>query len=294
MKKLLFYGLCAIFAAAAAPAFGEEIEKTIDAAATGHVVVANIAGSLTIHGWSREQVEVKGKIEERVEEVIVERDGNIVNVRVKVPKKGGRNIDADLYIQVPQGSSIDISAVSADIEVMGVRGDQKLESVSGEIVTEAFAADITANVVSGDVEVRGKGSDIETNAGSVSGDVTLIGLAGVVEGGTVTGEVLVEGGSFDRAKLHSVNGDVLFRSELRRGGKLEAEAVNGAIDLEFSTDVAGRFEFDTLNGDIKNCFGPKPQRTSKYTPGWNLHFQEGDGDAQVKGSTVNGNISICR
>ena len=294
MNKPLVYGLCAMLAAIAAPVSGEEVDRTIDASATGHVVVANTAGSITVRGWSREQVEVKGKLEERVEEVIVERDGNVVNIQVKVPRKGGRDIDADLHIQVPQGSSINVSTVSADIEVVAVRGEQKLETVSGDIDTEAFVADVTANVVSGDVEVRGQGKDIATNAGSVSGDVSLIRLAGVIEGGTVTGDVLITDGSFDRARLHSVNGEVVFDSELRSGGKLEAEAVNGTIDLTFSGDIAGRFEIDTLNGDIDNCFGPKPQRTSKYTPGWNLRFEEGDGDARVKASTVNGDISICR
>jgi DUF4097 and DUF4098 domain-containing protein YvlB len=294
MKKLLVYGLCAIFAAAAAPALGEEVDKTVDAAATGHVVVANTAGSIMIRGWSRDQVEVKGSLEERVEEVIVERDGNTVTIQVKVPKRGGRDIDADLRIQVPKGSSIDVTTVSSDIEVTDVQGEQTLESVSGDIDTVAFAADVTGRVVSGDIEIRGMGKDIKTDAGSVSGDVSLFRLAGIAEGNTVTGDVLVDDGSFDRATLSSVNGEVIFRSELRPGGKLETEAVNGTIDLEFKGGVSGRFEFDTLNGDIKNCFGPEPQRTSKYTPGWNLHFQEGDGDARVKGSTVNGDISICR
>ena len=294
MNKQLVCGLCAVLAALAAPAFAEEVDRTIDAAATGHIVIANTAGSITVRGWSREQVEVTGSLEERVEELIVERDGNRVNIQVKVPRRGGRDIDAELYIQVPEGSSVDVSTVSADIEIAAVRGEQKLEAVSGDIDTEAFVADVTVHVVSGDVEVRGQGKDIETSAGSVSGDVTLIRLAGAIEGGTVTGDVLITDGSFDRASLHSVNGDVVFDSELRSGGKLEAEAVNGEIDLRFSGDIAGRFEIDTLNGDIDNCFGPKPQRTSKYTPGWNLRFEEGDGDARVTASTVNGDISICR
>lgn len=294
MNKQLVYGLCAVLAAVAAPASGEEVDRTIDASASGHIVIANTAGSITVRGWSQDQVEVKGSLEERVEELIVERDGNIVNIHVKVPRRGGRDIDADLRIQVPQDSSIDVSTVSADIEIAGVRGEQKLEAVSGDIDTEAFEADVTVNVVSGDIEVRGQGKDTETSAGSVSGDVSLVRLAGTIEGGTVTGDVLIADGSFDRARLHSVNGDVVFESELRSGGKLEAEAVNGTIDLEFAGDLGGRFEIDTLNGDIDNCFGPKPQRTSKYTPGWNLRFEEGDGDARVTASTVNGDISICR
>ena len=294
MNKQLVYGFCAVLAAVVAPASAEEVSRTIDAAATGHIVIANTAGSITVRGWSREEEEVTGSLEERVEELVVERDGNLVHIHVKVPRKGGRDIDADLDIQVPEGSSVDVSTVSADIEIAGVRGEQKLEAVSGDIDTEAYVADVTVNVVSGDVEVRGQGKDIETSAGSVSGDVTLIRLAGTVEGGTVTGDVLITDGSFDRASLHSVNGEVVFDSELRSGGKLEAEAVNGTIDLSFSGGIAGRFEIDTLNGDIDNCFGPKPQRTSKYTPGWNLRFEEGDGDARVTASTVNGDISICR
>ena len=49
-----------------------------------------------------------------------------------------------------------------------------------------------------------------------------------------------------------------------------------------------------LNGDIDNCFGGKPERTSKYTPGWELSFTEGDGDGRVEMSTMNGDLSICR
>lgn len=294
MKKLLIFGLGAILAAAAAPACGEDVDRTVDASATGYVVISNTAGSITVRGWSREEVEVKGTLEKRVEELIVERDGNVVNIQVKVPRKGGRDIDADLQIQVPEGSSVDISTVSADIEVVAVKGEQKLEAVSGDIDCEAFGADVSANVVSGDVEIRGQGKDTETNAGSVSGDVSLTGVSGVLDAGTVTGDVTVENGSFDRVKVHSVNGDVDFNSELRSGGKLDAEAVNGDLELLFSGGIAGRFEVDTLNGDIDNCFGPEPQRTSKYTPGWNLRFEEGDGDARVNASTVNGDITICR
>ena len=49
-----------------------------------------------------------------------------------------------------------------------------------------------------------------------------------------------------------------------------------------------------LNGDIDNCFGPKPERTSKYAPGQELSFQEGNGNARIDVSTMNGDISICR
>lgn len=280
--------------ALAASAAAEEVNRTLDASPDGHVHISNISGSVSVNGWSRDQVEVTGEIGPNVEELIFERSGDKVTIKVKVPRKSGRGVQSDLYVQVPAGSSIDVGTVSADIEVAGVRGEQKLEAVSGDIETECGNADVSAGTVSGDVIMRGNGEDAETHSASVSGDVGLYKLAGEVFAESVSGDLDIDDGSFDRASFNVVNGDVMFRSELRRGGKLKAETVNGEVDLRFSGDVSGQFDIDTFNGDIDNCFGPKPKRTSKYAPGMELSFTEGDGNARVTVSTVNGDISICR
>ena len=280
--------------ALAAGAAAEDVNRTMDASPDGHVHISNISGSVAVDAWSRDQVEVTGKIGPKVEELIFERSGDKITIKVKVPRKSGRGIESDLYIRVPEASSIDVGTVSADIDVTGVRGEQKLEAVSGDIETECDDADVTAGTVSGDVVIRGNGKDAETHSASVSGDVDLYKLAGEVFAESVSGDLFIEDGSFDRASFNVVNGDVVFRSELRSGGKLKAETVNGEVSLDFAGDVSGQFDIDTFNGDIDNCFGPKPRRTSKYAPGMELSFSEGNGDARVTVSTVNGDISICK
>ena len=291
MKKLTVIVLGLLLAA---PIMAEEVDRTLDAASDGRVHISNIAGSVTVNGWSRDQVEVTGELGRNVEELIFERDGDKITIKVKVPKKSGRGIESDLYVQLPQGSSIDVSTVSADIDVKQVMGEQSLGTVSGDIDTESAKSDISAEAVSGDIEINGQDSATNTRANTVSGDVVLTGVAGVADTESVSGDVTVIDGSFERIDMNTVNGDLLFRSALQAGGKLTAETVNGSIDLEFSGDVSGRFDIDTFNGGIDNCFGPKPERTSKYTPGLELSFQEGDGDARVKVSTLNGDVSICR
>lgn len=277
----------------ALPVVADDVDRTVDAAADGHVHVSNIAGEVTIRGWSRNEVEVTGELGRNVEELIVERDGNRVTIKVKVPRRSGRGIASDLHIQVPQGSSIDVGTVSADIDVTEVQGEQGLNTVSGDVNTEAFGNDISAESVSGDIEVSGQKKDAETDASTVSGNVTLFRVAGAVEAASVSGDVIVDEGSFDRASLETVNGDIVFHSDVRNGGKISAETVNGNIDLEFDRKVGGRYNIDTFNGNIRNCYGPKAVRTSKYTPGWELNFEEGDGNARVNVSTLNGDISIC-
>ena len=278
----------------AAPVMAEEVDRTLDAASDGRVHISNIAGAVTIDGWSRDQVQVTGELGRNVEELIFERDGDKVTIKVKVPQKSGRGIESDLYIQVPQASSIDVSTVSADIEVMKVTGEQSLGTVSGDIDTEGAESDISAEAVSGDIEVNGQNKVTNTRANTVSGDVQLVRVAGIADTESVSGDVTITDGSFERIDMSTVNGDLMFRSALQAGGKLTAETVNGSVDIEFTDDVSGRFDIDTFNGDIDNCFGPKPERTSKYTPGLELSFQEGDGDARVNISTLNGDVSICR
>jgi DUF4097 and DUF4098 domain-containing protein YvlB len=290
MKKLTAIALALLFAA---PVAAEEVDRKLDAASDGAVEVSNIAGSVTVDGWDRNEVHVKGTLGRNVEELIFERDGDRITIKVKVPKRGGRGIDSDLTISVPSGSSLDVAAVSADIDVTGVQGEQKLEAVSGDIDTEAFEADVRAGTVSGDVLIKGKGKDAETHGNTVSGDVVLRDLAGEVGAESVSGDVIVNGGSFDRAQFNTVNGDIEFNAELRKDGRLSAETVNGEVDLQFEGKVSGRFDVDTFNGDIDNCFGPKPERTSKYAPGQELSFQEGSGDARINVSTMNGDITIC-
>ena len=276
------------------PVMAEEVDKTLDAAPDGQVIISNIAGSVTVTGWSRNAVEVTGTLGRNVEELIFERNRDKVRIKVKVPRRGGRGIDSDLHISVPQDSSIDVSGVSADISVTEVMGEQRLHTVSGDVSTESAGSDVMAESVSGDVEVDGDKSDAETMARTVSGDVTLFRVSGMVSAESVTGDVIVDEGSFSRVDLSVVNGELLFQAELRQDGKLSAETVNGDVDVELVGDVSAKIDVNTVNGRIRNCFGPEPERTSKYAPGWSLSFTEGDGNGRVNISTVNGGVSLCR
>ena len=291
MKKIsvIILGLLLVSATAA-----EEVDRTLDAAPDGQVDVSNIAGSITVKGWSRDQVEVTGTLGKKVEELVFERDDDTITIKVKVPKRSGRGIDSDLYISVPQNSSIDVSAVSADIDVSDLKGEQELNTVSGDVTTEAAGEDVVAGSVSGDIEVRGESKDGETEANTVSGDVTLFRVAGEVNAESVSGDVIVDEGSFNRVDLSTVNGELIFQSTLRKDGKLSAETVNGDVDVEFVGDVSAKIDVSTFNGRIRNCFGPEATRTSKYTPGWGLNFTEGDGDGRVEISTMNGGVNLCR
>ena len=291
MKKLLISALVSLLATTAS---AEQVDRTIDAVLDGQIEVSNISGSITVQGWKQDSVQVTGTLGRNVDELIVERDGDRILVKVKVPRKSGRDIDSDLRISVPQNSSLDVGTVSADIDVKNVAGEQSLHTVSGDVTTEYSGEDVQAESVSGDVEITGNGADGEVYATTVSGNVTLFRLGGEVKAEAVTGDVTVDEGSFSRARLETVNGELAFHAELRKGGRLDIDSVNGDVDVEFDGEASGRFDIETFNGRINNCFGPKAERTSKYAPGLELSFTEGDGSGRTKISTLNGNVSLCK
>ncbi len=293
MKHLILIVVgCLLFSTSNA----RDVNESLAADAKGHVAISNLAGSVKVTGWSRKTVEITGSLGDDVEELIFDRDGDEIIIKVKAPdrRRGRSDITSKLTIHVPKGSSIEVATVSADIAVEGVQGEQELLSVSGEIETQSFAADIVAESVSGDIDVQGDGKNTESEFASVSGDITAENLAGNVAVESVSGEAVIAGGSFDRARIETVSGDIAYRATLRKDGKLQVETINGRVTIDFVGDVSARFDIDTFNGDIDNCFGPKAHRTSRYAPGMELSFTEGDGNGRVIISTFNGDLTICK
>lgn len=286
--KVLLISLLSTVACAA-----ENVNRTLDAAEDGDIHISNVAGSIEVHGWSRSQVEVTGEHGDGVEELIFERDGNDVNIRVRQKRHSIRNGSADLVINVPAASSLRIHTVSADIDIEDVLGEQELESVSGDITTAAYASEVEAESVSGDIEIEGDNQSSSFSLHTVSGDIEVQNLSGEIRLESVSGDISTIKGEFTRAIGNTVNGDIVFHVALLDGGRMDLETVNGEVDVNFGGPVSARIDIETFNGNIRNCFGPESVRTSKYAPGRELTFTEGSGAGRVKIETMNGNVRIC-
>jgi DUF4097 and DUF4098 domain-containing protein YvlB len=289
-KILLAASLAVLLAEAAA---AERVDRRIGAAGDAIVTIQNTAGSVEIRGWSRNEVEVKGDLGRDVEELLLERDGKEVRIEVRAPRGNNVRIGSDLEIRVPQGSSVEVSGVSIDIDIADVRGDLRLSAVSGDIDAEGSEGDIEIETVSGDVQVEGRGQEGDHRFNTVSGDIDVQNVSGDIAMESVSGDLLLVDGTFERVNLNTTSADVVFRAALAGSGRLEVETINGDLDINFSDEVSARFDIETFNGEIRNCFGPEPVRTSRYTPGSELKFTEGGGAGRVTIRTLNGDLRLC-
>lgn len=272
---------------------GSPINERKPADPTGHVEISNTAGSVEVTGWARGEIEVTGELGDGVERLEFSQSGKLTRVKVIMPKRSSRVEGTDLVVRIPAGSSLFVNTVSADVRSQGVRGSQRLQSVSGDIQTEAAAEDVECKTVSGDVVVNGTGQSSLLTVTTVSGDATLAGLAGEVNGNTVSGNFAISAGETSRSRLRSTSGDLGLKGRLGPDARIDFESISGDVRLDLLGPVGAEFEVSSFNGEIRNCFGPKPVRTSEYAPGTELRFKEGQGTARVRIKTLNGDINIC-
>ncbi|MGH8282787.1 MAG: DUF4097 family beta strand repeat-containing protein [Gammaproteobacteria bacterium] len=274
------------------PASGDtQINHTLNAALNGTVRVNNVAGSVKVRGWVKNQVQVTGILTGDVT-LDFHGSGNGVEIRAVYPENSHNNAEADLTIQIPVASRLTVNTVSADIGSHGLSGSAQLESVSGNVTLDSHDSDIGAKSVSGGVTINGSTSGAHISGHSISGDVKISGVDGDVQAGSISGTVRVSQSRLDRARLNSTSGNVDFSATLAKSGNYSFNSTSGNLSLTFPKTPDARFDISSFSGSIDNNFGPKPQRTSEYGPGVELHFVSGHGDAQVNAKTLSGNISL--
>jgi hypothetical protein len=276
----------------AAFAGGGSVDRTVNATPNGEVVISNVSGTVDVRGWDRNEVRVTGQLEEDVERVDVESTGGRTMIKVIVPH-GGNDGDATLEIQVPRMSSVEVSAVSADVSSRGVLGMQRLKSVSGEITADISGDDSEVRSVSGDMTVRGSGKPLRLRVSSVSGSLDLTNAAGSLDVVTVSGDVRVQMGDTSEVRARTTSGDLNVRAKLTPDGRVDAEGVSGDLTLRLAASGALSLELESFSGDITGCLANSVERVSKYGPGVRLTVRNVESGPRVRAKTLSGDIEIC-
>src|SRR3954470_24530989 len=183
--------LCLLPLCACGGAKAGSVDRKVNAEPSGEVVISNVSGRVDVRGWDRNEVQVSGSLGEGVERVDVESASGRTTIKVILPRGSSHDGDADLTIQVPKMSSVEVGAVSADVSSHGVFGTQRLKSVSGEITADVAGDDSEVRSVSGDVTVHGSGKPVSLRVSSVSGSLDLLNAAGKLDVVTVSGDARV-------------------------------------------------------------------------------------------------------
>jgi DUF4097 and DUF4098 domain-containing protein YvlB len=273
----------------------DSIDRKVAAQPNGEVIISNVSGAVDVRGWDRNEVQVTGQLGESVERVDVESSGGRTVVKVVLPHRGSRDGDAVIEVQVPRNSSVEVSAVSADVSSRGVLGTQRLNSVSGEITADIAGNESAARSVSGDVTLRGVGKPVSVRVSSVSGSLDINNFGGKVEVVTVSGDARVQVGEANDIRGRTTSGNLELIGKLTRDARVDVEGVSGDLLLRLSAPGGLSAEIESFSGDIEGCLARGVERVSKYGPGTRLTLRATgvESGARIRAKTLSGDVDIC-
>lgn len=296
---LLFALLCLIARSPAARA--EAIERDWPHSDLGSVTVDNAFGSVTVVGWSKPRVELRGDIGSRGRltvrsesdtrlHIAVVADANSTSGAPRQPVVRSGDIGARLVLHVPHAVALTVTGISADVEVRGLRHAPivAISTVSGDQEIDVSVRAARLKSVSGDIQLRG--ASPRTTLSVISGDLHLHDFAGGATVSTVSGDVRIADASLGVLDIDSVSGDVRIAGAPAPRALWNIDSVGGDIDLAMPSLERIAILGNSLAGDIEH-----PVATAHRSPvgtGKRLEFLPARSDARVRFETFSGDVRI--
>lgn len=277
----------------ATAAGSDTVDRKVVADANGAVIVSNVSGSIEVRAWDRNEVQVTGTLGSGVERVDVDSSGGRTVVKVVLPSRSSRDGSADIEVQVPKNSSLEVSAVSADVVSRGVLGSQRLKSVSGEVTAEISGNDSDVKSVSGDVTVRGVGKPSSLRVSSVSGSLDISNFGGKIEVVTVSGDARVQASEASEIRGRTTSGNLELQGKITRDARVDVEGVSGDLILRLAAPGGVNADIESFSGDIEGCLAKGVERMSKYGPGTRLSLRTVENGPRIRAKTLSGDIEVC-
>ena len=268
------------------------IDQTRPLDPRGRVEIDNLKGRVEVRAWDRPEVKISGSLGAGVEKLSVDGDRSALRIEVKYPHRANNTEPTVLVVQLPLQAELEVSTVSANIDVHGVAPRElSLESVSGNIVVVGAPRRASVESVSGDVMLTINSGDVEASA--VSGDLTLNGrLNGELSVETVSGNLRVDnrGERVRRLSASTVSGDMELKVALAPDGQISMESVSGDLTLVAPRDLSAQVSGESFSGDLR-APGAKIER-EEYGPGSSFHTRYGAGKGEVRIETFSGDATL--
>jgi putative adhesin len=163
---------------------------------------------------------------------VEEQEGNH-SVGSVIGRLFGANGHYELAVEadVPVAAEVKLTAVSSDVDVTDLRGEQRYQTVSGDLSVTNGGGSVRLQSVSGDATIRAE-EPLSVQSQGVSGDLN------------VTAPIL-------RAlRANTVSGDVEVEAQLAEGGDFRVETVSGDLSIGLVGDAT--FEIRGLSTDVRS------------------------------------------
>jgi DUF4097 and DUF4098 domain-containing protein YvlB len=277
--------LAALLLCAAAAAEARPIDERRPLKANAEVSVSNVAGSVEVETWDRNELHLTGELAEEVEELKIEGNESSLRIEVKLPQRTRYAGDTRLRLKLPVGAALDAETVSADVTVKGLRGPIGVESVSGDIALDVVSGRVEAQSVSGDVRLHAPST--EARVETVSGDIAVNGPRGELRGKSVSGDLSVQARALRRLTLETVSGDLELDLALTKDAEVTVETLSGAVQVALPELPDGELKLETFSGELHSDWSQELGESKEYR-------RSGSGRSRLRLHSFSGDIRLLK
>jgi hypothetical protein len=256
----------------------------------GALRIANMVGSVVVHGWNKDTVMVRGTLGAGDNFFM---GGGYTGAKIFVEAINDRDPKpARLEVWVPARVRLWVKTATADIEVSDVTGGLDLYVVSGTIDVTGNPHELNAEAIDGDIHVTGSPSWLR--AKTATGTITFQGACSDLGLSTVSGPIKVDGGVFERTKIETVTGNITFAGRLDRGGTFDFDSHSGSVEIGIPEKMGASISAVTIAGTITNNLSKHPPIPGRFGRGAELTMELSGGGARVSIRTFKGPVTFRR
>jgi hypothetical protein len=268
----------------------KKLERKLPLGMEAAIRISNMVGSVVVHGWAKDTVFARATLATGEE---LKMGGTYNGVKIFVESSDERDPKPTrLEVWVPSRVRLWVKTATAAIDVSGVDGGLDLYVVSGTIDVAGNPRELNAEAIDGDIHIVA--STPWVRAKSASGNVTFQGSSADASFSTVSGAVKVGGGTFERAKLETVTGDIGFSGNFERGGAFDFDTHSGAIDITMPDRAGASFTVVSIAGKIQNNLSKTSPVSGRFGRGQELNTDVNGGGPQVSVRTFKGPVTLRR
>jgi len=272
------------------------VERRYAMAPDASIRVAGAISNLRIVGWDRDSLVITGTVP-----VGWRFDGGVASAATG-PSRGAKfyiegttdvsPTAAALEVRVPTRARVWAKSGSADIDVSGVTGGLDLNIVGGSVTVQGTPRELNIESMDGDVRVQAGAAWLRVK--TATGNVDLRGGSEDAGVSTVSGTVRVSDGRYERGKLETVTGEVIYEGEVGSKGSVDITTHSGAIELRLPPKPNLELDAVTVTGTIENGVTSSRPIPGREGRGMELGFSSGSGDTRIVVRSFKGNVALKR
>ena len=268
----------------------KKIERKLPLGMEGAFRIANMVGSVVVHGWNKDTVLVRGTLGAGDSFFM---GGGYTGAKAFVESTNDRDPKPTrLEVWVPARVRLWIKTATASIDVSDVTGGLDLYVVSGTIDVTGNPHELNAEAIDGDIHITG--SPPWLRAKTATGAITFQGASSDVALSTVSGPIKVDGGIFERTKLETVTGNIMFSGQLDRSGTFDFDTHSGNVNVAIPEKTGATFSVVTIAGTITNNLSRNNPIPGRFGRGAELTMDVSGGGAKVSVRTFKGPVILRR